>query len=87
MNIRYRFKVFLIFAAVCYSDQQLADLQVCKQKLTQEQKLHQQDKSRLKQLLKNTRHNNHVYQRMVQVMIKITFALSHFQVDHLTVKF
>ena len=78
MNIRYRLKVFLIFAYVCYSDQQVADLQVCKQKLTQEQKLHQNDKSRLKQLLKNTRHNNHVYQLMVQVMIKIKINLELF---------
>ena len=78
MNIRYRLKVFLIFAYVCCSDQQVADLQVCKQKLTQEQKLHQNDKSRLKQLLKNTRHNNHVYQLMVQVMIKIKINLELF---------
>lgn len=48
-----------------------SDLSLCKEKLTEEQKLHRNDKSRLKLHLKNTRHNIQVYKRMVQVMVKI----------------
>ena len=66
-----RLKVFLILAIGCYSGPQPTDndvmilqknLQICKQKITQVQN----DKSRLKTHLKNTRQNNQVFQRMLQ---------------------
>ena len=77
--IRRWFQTLLIFAIGCHSGPQPSDndvallkkdLQICKQKLTQEQTLHKHDKSRLKIHLKNTRHNNQVYQRMLKVRIK-----------------
>ena len=78
--IRRGFQILLIFSIGCHSSPQPSDndvamlkkdLQMCKQKLTQEQTLHKDDKSRLKIHLKNTRHNNQVYQRMLKVRIKI----------------
>ena len=78
--IRRGFQILFIFAIGGHSGSQHSDndvaifkrdLQMCKQKLTQEQTLHKDDKSRLKIHLKNTRHNNQVYQRMLKVRIKI----------------
>ena len=78
MLIRCELNFFLVLAIGCHSNHSendvlllKKDLQMCKQKLTQAQTLHKQDKSRLKVHLKNTRHNNQVYQRMLKVRIKI----------------
>ena len=79
MLIRCELNFFLVLAIGCHSSHSKndvlllkKDLQMCKQKLTQAQTLHKQDKSRLKVHLKNTRHNNQVYQRMLKVRIKIS---------------
>ena len=73
------FQILFIFSIGCHSGPQPSDndvgilkkdLQMCNRKLTQEQTLHKHDKSRLKIHLKNTRHNNQVYQRMLKVRIK-----------------
>ena len=80
INLIFRgFQILFIYAIGCHSGPQPSDndvvivkkdLQMCKEKLSQEQKLHKQEKTRLKIHLKNTRYNNQVYQRMIKVRIK-----------------
>ena len=75
MIIAFEFMLLLIFHMTCFSDGLVdnQELQICKQKLVKERNLHKSDKSRLKQHLKNTRHNIRVYQRMLQETVRIKY--------------
>ena len=77
-------KIFMVFCFLSASNGDVStcdkncltkNLEICNQKLAKERELHKNDKTRVTRLklhLKNTRHNIRVYQRMVQVMVKIS---------------